>query len=105
MKISPNAIISEKIAGKAPGILKKIENDKIPRRRSWYAVTTAREPDELMYIISAKEYKLPIYRGQSMRLLGLASSKSEANEMVSYIFKLGCEKDAITHMKQFLEVF
>jgi hypothetical protein len=105
MKISPNAIISEKIARKAPGILKKIEKDKIPHRRSWYVVTTAREPEELMYIISAKEFKLPFYRGQSLRVLGLASSKAEANEIVTYLFKLGCERDVITHMKQFLEVF
>jgi hypothetical protein len=58
-----------------------------------------------MYILSAREFELPFYRGQSLRVLGLASSKAEANEIVSYIFKLGCEKDAITHMKQFLEVF
>lgn len=105
MKISPNVMISERIALKAPMILKKIAKDKIPRRRCWYAVTTAREPDELMYIISASEYELPFYRDQSLRLLGLASSRSEANEMVLSIFKQGCEKDAISHMKQFLEVF
>ena len=82
MKVSPNVIISEGLAAKAPKILKKIAHDKIPRRRCWYAVTTAREPEELMYIISASEYELPIYRGESLRLLGLASSRSEANEMV-----------------------
>ncbi len=105
MTISDQVIISEGIAHKGKEILKAISKGKKPSYKVWYAVTTADKAEDLMFIISSTEYRHPIYRNSSRRLLGLAGSRKEACDIVMEIVKKGYDEDAITHMKQFVEEF
>jgi hypothetical protein len=102
MKISDNVIIGSTIAHKAPRILAAIKRDKNPSYKFWYAVTTAVGPEDMMYIISSEEYGLPFYRKMSLRLLGLAGSRNEADEIVTELVKRAYEQGKITELKSFL---
>ena len=102
MKISEHLIIGETIAHKAPRILASIKRGKNPSYRLWYAVTTAVEPDNLMYIISSWEYALPFYRKSSLSLLGLAGSRREADEIVIELVKSVYDQGKIKELKSIL---
>ena len=103
MIVSDNVRIAEGIAHKAPEILASIKKKKKPSYRFWYGVTTGLGPESLMYIISSEEYLLPVYRDDSLKLLGLAGSRQEACEIVTGIVKEGCDAHRISDMKQFIE--
>ena len=105
MRISENVKIAGGIAHKAPEILKAIERGDRPGYKVWYGITTAWEQENLMYIISSMEYRLPVYHDDSLRLLGLAGSRQEAGQLVLEIVKNGYDKDAMRDMKHFLEEF
>ncbi|MBQ9157493.1 MAG: hypothetical protein IJ137_12030 [Eubacterium sp.] len=105
MRISENVKIAGGISHKAPEILKAIERGDRPGYKVWYGITTAWEQENLMYIISSMEYRLPVYHDDSLRLLGLAGSRQEAGQLVLEIVKNGYDKDAMRDMKHFLEEF
>ena len=103
MIISENVIISEKIRKKAAEILISIEEDKNPSRKNWYAVTTAPEPENLMYIISSSEYRHTYYRKTPLRLLGLAKTRTEAVQIAVDLVKKGYDEGKITELKEYLK--
>lgn len=102
MIISDNVIVSEGITKKAAEILIAIEEDKNPCRRHWYAVTTAPEPENLMYIISSSEYRHSFYRKTPLRLLGLAKTRTEAIEIATDLVIKGYKAGKIKELKEFL---
>lgn len=105
MIVSENVIIGETIAHDASSILKSIRKGKKTKHVIWYGVSTAKEKENLLYIFSGTEYRLPFYHDSSLRLLGLAGSRKEALEMVTNLVKKAYESDAIINMKHFLEQF
>ena len=102
MIISDNIIISEGIRKKAATILISIEEDRDPSRKEWYGVTTAPEPENLMYIISSSEYRHSYYRKAPLRLLGLAKTRNEAMEIAVDLVKKGYEEGKILELKEYL---
>lgn len=105
MTISDHVMIAGGIAHKAPEILEALEQGVKPSYKVWYAVTTALKQDELMYILSSREYGLPLYRDSSLRLLGLAGSRNEAYDIVMEITKSGYTENVISDMKNYLQAY
>lgn len=105
MTISKNIIIGESIAYKAQKILNAIRKNKFCKDVIWYAVITAPEDENLMYIIDGIEFGLPFYNNSSLRLLGLAGSGKEAREIVLKLVQTGYTHNDIHNMKHFLETF
>jgi len=102
MIVSDSVIIADDIAHKAGKILAAVRKGRKPSCCLWYGVTTALEPDNLLYILSSREFQLPMYQTGHLRLLGLAGSKEEARIIVLKLVKSGYAKRQITTMKQFL---
>lgn len=102
MIISDNLIVAEGIRKKAATILISIEEDKDPSKKYWYAVTTAPEPENLMYIISSSEYRHSYYRKAPLRLLGLAKTRDEAMQIAVDLVKKGYEEGKISELKNYL---
>lgn len=103
MTISENIIIGENIAWQADDILKSIR-EKIPcGYLVWYAVTTAMENENLMYILSGLEMRHSPYLESDLKLLGLAGSREEAGKIVLNLVQEGYNKGDILKMKKYLE--
>lgn len=105
MIVSDNVMIAEGISHKACDIIRAIKKGENPRYKVWYAVTSAREPDNLMYILSSMEYRLPFYHRQAcgeLKLLGLAGSRQEALDIVLKITETGYHKDRIGDLKSYI---
>ena len=105
MIISDNIIIGETIAYMADTILQSLRKQKPSGHPIWYAVVTAPEPDNLLYILNGMEIRHPFYWQQGLRLLGLAGSREEAGEIVLNLVQSGYNKGDILNMKQYLETF
>ena len=103
MTISENIIIGENIAWRADDILKSIRKKEPCGYPVWYAVTTAMENDNLMYILSGLEMRHAAYLESDLKILGLAGSREEAGKIVLNLVQEGYNKGDIFNMKQYLE--
>lgn len=103
MTISENIIIGENIAWQADDILKAIDEKMPCGYPVWYAITTAMEHENLMYILSGLEMRHSAYLESNLKLLGLAASREEAGKIVLKIVQEGYNKGDILNMKKFLE--
>lgn len=103
MTISDNIIIGKSVSHKAKSILKSIKKGRRSSHIFWYAVTTAPEKENLMYILSSVEMGQPFYHDIGLTLIALAGSRKEALEQVSYLVKQGYNTGNIGNMKEYLE--
>lgn len=103
MIISDHIMIGEAIAYRADAVLQSLRERKPCGYPVWYAVVTAPEPDNLLYILNGMEIRHPFYWQQELRLLGLAGSREEAGQIVLNLVQSGYNKGEIQNMKQYLE--
>ena len=105
MVISKHILIGENIAYKAEDILESIRMGKEPGSIIWYGITTSAETENLMYILNGMEFRHSFYHQGNLRLLGLASSRTEALELVLKLVQSGYNHNCIDDMKRYLEEY
>ncbi|MCD8018665.1 MAG: hypothetical protein LUF92_03515 [Clostridiales bacterium] len=103
MLISENLIIGDSIAHMADDILGAVRSKEVCKYIVWYAITTALEGENLLYLISGVEMNHKIYYDSDIKLLALAGSRKEALDIVLNLVQEGYNKGDIHCMKQYLE--
>ncbi len=104
MLVSEHVLIGDEISENAEEILKKLSDGEVYRGQRWYAITTAPEDENLMYILSSTELRHSFYHDtDSLTLLGLAATKQEAEETVKTLIQKGVDAGEILSMKAFLK--
>ncbi len=101
MDIALHPLIGETISYREVEILNAIRRGDFPSYKNWYAITTAYETNNLLYILSGTEYRNPMYHcdGDRLKLLGIAGSKKEAVELVSSLVQQFLDSGSLTEMK------
>ncbi len=103
MILSDNILIGPSIAYRSEDILDSLRKQEPVGYPIWYAVTTAVEEENLMYILSGLEMRHTFYLKSNLRLLGIAGSREEAGNIVLKLVQTGYNKGEILNMKQYLE--
>lgn len=103
MILSDNILIGPSIAYRSEDILDSLRKQEPFGYPVWYAVTTAVEEENLMYILSGLEMRNTFYLKSNLRLLGIAGSREEAGNIVLKLVQTGYNKGEILSMKQYLE--
>lgn len=109
MKIAQSLMVGESISYARNEILAAIEQDQLPSKRNWYAITTTFEQKTLFYILSGIEYRHPLYhrrdpqefgtdQAKELTLLGIAGSREEAlsiiQDMILHIIQFGSVRES-----------
>lgn len=103
MLISDNLIIGDSIAHMSKDILKAIQSKETCHYIVWYAITTALEKENLLYMISGAEMNHKVYYDSDIKLLALAGSRKEALNIVLNFVQQGYNRGDILCMKQYLD--
>lgn len=84
MDIAVHPLIGDTISYQKEEILASIAHGRIPDANNWYAITTTHEETTLFYILSAREFRNPMYHdpNRRLKLIGIAGSKREARDLV-----------------------
>lgn len=101
MDIAAHPIIGDTISYAKDEILASIAHGRIPDSKSWYAITTTHEENTLLYILSATEFRNPMYHAPygQLKLIGLAGSKKEARDIVVSIVAKFVDSDSLPELK------
>ena len=104
MDIAAHPLIGDTISHAKEEILASIAHGRIPESKNWYAITTTHEENTLFYILSAREFRNPMYHefGGSLKLIGLAGSRKEAREIVVSIVAEFVDSDSLHEIKSSL---
>lgn len=107
MDIANQPLIGPSISYKKDKILGAIARGQIPKGRNWYAITSAYEERNLLYILSATEFGKPIYHipGKNLKLIGLAGSREEARNIVIILVKQAIDTNSLAEIKKSLEKY
>lgn len=104
MDIAAHPLIGDTISYAKEEILASIAHGRIPDSKNWYAITTTHEENTLFYILSASEFRNPMYHDPygHLKLIGLAGSKREARDMVVSIVAKFVDSDSLPELKSSL---
>lgn len=74
-----------------------------PKKADYYLILVSNHPSDQLDIVRTKYLNTPIYRGQALELVGIASTKEEAIELVGRIAKECVEQTGSAYIKHFVK--
>lgn len=106
MEISKRVIIGDLVSHEVDKIFAQL-NSKVENKPGlWYAITTAPDTKNLLYVMGPRELGLKIYEGLPLKTLGIAGSRTEAYEIVRILTKEAYDHtNQLDEMKAYLEQY
>lgn len=93
--------LGEKAARDARGLIRAAERGKKGKKDQCYLVTLSAYPHAQLDLMSIKESRRAVERGESLKVLGLASGKGEAVSLVEKMLQDCLRKSGGPDMKAF----